>query len=158
MPSHRVSVEAEVNAPAGPTYAVIADYRDGHPRIIPRPPFVSLDVEQGGIGAGTIIRCAMRVLGRTRTFRAAISEPEPGRMLVETELESENGLVTTFVVESLGVDRSRVTIATEMKSRGGLLGRLERFLINRLLRSVYRRELELLGAVVLERAAGQGRS
>jgi hypothetical protein len=156
MPSHRISVAAEVNAPAGPTYAVIADYRDGHPRIIPRPPFVSLDVEQGGIGAGTVIRCGMRVLGRTRTFRAAITEPEPGRRLVETEFDT--GLVTTFDVEPLDAGRTRVTITTDMNTRGGLLGRLERSLITGLLRPVYRRELGLLGAVAAERAAGQGRS
>jgi hypothetical protein len=149
MPSHRISVEAEVDAPAGPTYAVIADYRDGHPRIIPRPPFVSLEVEQGGIGAGTVIRCGIRVLGRTRTFRAAIAEPEPGRVLVEAEFDT--GLVTTFVVNPLEGDRSRVTITTDMTTRGGLPGRLERFLITRLLRPVYRREIELLSAVASER-------
>src|SRR5262245_26548001 len=156
MPTHRVSVEAELSAPAGPTYAVIADYRDGHPRIIPRPPFVSLDVEQGGIGAGTIIRCGMRAFGRTRTFRAAISEPEPGRVLVETEFDT--GVITTFRVEPIEADRSRVTITTDINVRGGLLGRMERFLISGLLGPVYRREIELLGAVASTWAAGQGGS
>ena len=53
----------------------------GHPQILPKPPFVSLEVEKGGIGAGTVIRIAMRVLGRLQTFGAVITEPEPGRVL-----------------------------------------------------------------------------
>src|SRR5262249_14871310 len=96
MPRHQVSAEAVVDAPAGRAYAVIADYRDGHPHILPRPPFVSLDVEQGGTGAGTVIRFQMRVFGRVRTFRAAITEPEPGRVLAETDLDT--GTLTTFTV------------------------------------------------------------
>src|SRR5262249_18853568 len=125
MPRHRVSAEAVVDTPPGLAYAVIADYRDGHLRIIPRPPFVSLEVEQGGTGAGTVIRFQMRVFGRVRTFRAAITELEPGRLLVETDLDS--GTVTTFAVVPVEDGRkSRVTITTDIETRGGLLGRLER--------------------------------
>jgi hypothetical protein len=86
----------------------------------------------------------MRVLGRTRTFRATITEPEPGRMLVETI--PETGMVTTFLVEPAG-DGARVAISTDFETRGGLSGRLERFFITRLLRPVYEREIEQLGTV-----------
>jgi len=61
MPSHRVSASAEVKAPAEKVYAILADYRHGHPQIVRRPPFGSLEVEQGGFGAGTVIRYQMRV-------------------------------------------------------------------------------------------------
>lgn len=149
MSRFRISAEGLVSAPAAVAYAVIADYREGHPRILPRPPFISLDVEHGGIGAGTIIRCQLKVLGRLRTFRAAISEPEPGRVLVETHLDSET--VSTFTVESVG-DGARVVIATEVPSRGGPLGWLERFLVKRALEPVYAREIELLGEVAGEEA------
>ena len=155
MPRHRVSAEAVVETPPGLAYAVIADYRDGHPRIIPRPPFVSLEVEQGGTGAGTVIRFQMRVFGRVRTFRAAITEPEPGRVLVETDLDT--GTVTTFAVVPVEDGRkSRVTITTDIETRGGLLGRVERLLVTRLLQPVYRRELEQLGAVAAGRAKNEG--
>ena len=155
MPRHQVSAEAVVDAPAGRAYAVIADYRDGHPHILPRPPFVSLDVEQGGTGAGTVIRFQMRVLGRVRTFRAAITEPEPGRVLVETDLDT--GTVTTFAVVPVEDGRkSRVNISTDIVTRGGLLGRVERLLVTRLLQPVYRRELEQLGAVAAGRAKNEG--
>ena len=125
MPRHQVSANAVVNAPAEVAYALIADYRDGHPRIVPRPPFVSLDVEQGGTGEGTVIRFQMRIFGRTRTFRAAVTEPQPGRMLAETDLDT--GAVTTFTVVPVEDGRtSRVTVTTDLETRGGLLGGLER--------------------------------
>jgi hypothetical protein len=155
MPRHQVSAEAVVDAPAGRAYAVIADYRDGHPHILPRPPFVSLDVEQGGTGAGTVIRFQMRILGRVRTFRAAITEPEPGRVLAETDLDT--GTLTTFTVVPVEDGRkSRVIITTDIGIRGGLLGRLERLLVTRLLRPVYQREIEQLGAVASQRAEHGG--
>ena len=34
-----VAAEAEVPAPAALVYGILADYRDGHPSILPRPPF-----------------------------------------------------------------------------------------------------------------------
>ncbi len=153
MPRHQVTAEDVVNAPAELAYALIADYRDGHPRIIPRPPFVSLDVEQGGKGEGTVIRFQMRIFGRTRTFRAAITEPEPGRVLAETDLNT--GAVTTFTVVPIEDDRkSRVTITIDLETRGGVLGGLERYLVTRLLRPVYQRAIERIGVVASERGTG----
>lgn len=142
------SVSAHVSAPAEAVYAVLADYREGHPRILPRPPFVSLDVEQGGVGTGTTIRVQMRVLGRTRTFRAVVTEPEPGRVLVET---NDTGYVTTFTVApATDGTATVVTIATEMPDRPGPLGALERWLVRRMLRPVYAEELRLLARVAAE--------
>jgi hypothetical protein len=54
-------------------------------------------VEDGGIGAGTRIRCGIRVLGRTRFFTPDIPELVPGRVLVETIRDV--GTVATFTVE-----------------------------------------------------------
>jgi hypothetical protein len=150
MPRHQVTASAVIPAPAAQVYGIIADYSNGHPRIIPRPPFVSLEVEQGGIGAGTVIRFQMRVLGRTRTFRAAITESEPGRVLVETDLDM--GPVTRFTVDPCEEGRhARVTIQTDLETRGGPLGVVERFLITRMLQPVYVRELAQLAAVAASR-------
>ncbi len=74
-----------MDAPADRVYAIIADYRNGHPHILPKQ-FRNLTVEQGGVGAGTIIRFEVRVFGQTQHFRAVVSEPEPGRVLVEENL------------------------------------------------------------------------
>ena len=62
-------------------------------------------MEQGGYGAGTVIRCSIRVMGRTQTFRASITEPEPGRVLVETDLTMPS--VTTFTVDPAKRDGTR---------------------------------------------------
>lgn len=144
MATIRISVSARIDAPPKTLYDIIADYREGHPRILPRPPFVSLEVEEGGVGAGSVIRVQMRVMGRLDTFRATITEPDPGRVLVET---NDNGYETTFtVIPEGGGERARVTLLTTKERRRGLLGALEARLAPRLLRPVYARELELLAA------------
>jgi hypothetical protein len=142
VPEIRVSQSAIVAAPAPVVYGIIADYHEGHRAILPRRYFEALDVESGGIGAGTRIRVRMRALGRVRTFRAAVSEPVPGRELVETDVES--GAATRFLVEPADEGRaSRVTFETRWR-RSGLAGWVERWLAPRYLRGVYRAELALL--------------
>ena len=144
--SYRFSESAVIRAPAERIFAILADYREGHPSILPRPPFESLEVEQGGVGAGTVVRCRIRLLGATREFRAAITEPEPGRVLAETDLAT--GAVTTFtVVPTDGGNHSEVTIGTELPLRKGLAGIVERLLVPRQLRPVYLRQLRLLAQV-----------
>jgi hypothetical protein len=97
----------------------------------------------------------MRVLGRAQTFRAAITEPEPGRVLVETDLTM--GAVTTFTVDPIEEGRhARVTITTELKTRGGPLGMLQRALTTRFLRPNYLRELENLAALAEGRSPESG--
>jgi hypothetical protein len=145
---HLVSASACIPADPERVYAVIADYREGHPRILP-PQFSGSTIEKGGVGAGTAIRFQMRVLGRTQSFRAAITEPEPGRVLVETYLDS-NGVVTSFQVDPGPVKgQSQVTITTELALRSGVLGAIERFMATRYLRPIYRKELALLAAVAI---------
>lgn len=153
MPHHRIAAEAVLDVPAALAYSILADYRHGHPHILPRPPFVSLDVEQGGVGAGTVIRFQMRMLGTTRTMRATVTEPEPGRVLVETDVEG--AVVTTFTVDPVeGGQKARVSISTDMKVAGGPAGWLQRLLLTRLLRPVYVREIGQLGRVAAERMTG----
>jgi hypothetical protein len=143
MGIHQITADDTISASAERVYGIIADYRNGHPHIVPQPPFGAIEVEQGGVGAGTVIRFPMRVLGRTHTMRAVISEPEPGRVLVESYLES--GDVTTFTVEPLDDGRRcRVTITTDLTVRGGPLGFLQRVFVTRYLRGVYARELRQL--------------
>ena len=144
--THTVSADAVIPASADRTYRIIADYRSGHPRILP-PEFSALTVERGGVGDGTLIRFRMRLLGSTRTYRAAVTEPERGRVLVETDLET-NGAVTTFTVDPVdGAAQSRVNISTSLPVRSGLAGKIERLVMTRLLRPIYQRELEILASV-----------
>ena len=151
--SFTVKASARVAAPAEVVYGIIADYRKGHPQILPKQYFEWLEVEQGGRGEGTVIRFQMRVLGQTRVLRAVVTEPEPGRVLVETDTGGV-GPVTTFTVEPEG-SGSEVSISTVLTSAGGLTGVLERFVLRRLLRRIYARELEQLGRVAVERTSVQ---
>ena len=75
MKTHHIEATALIHAPAERVYAILADYHDGHGRIAPKPWFGPIEVEQGGTGAGTIIRFTMTVLGKTQACRSIISEP-----------------------------------------------------------------------------------
>lgn len=131
-----------IHAPAPALYEIIADYRTKHPLILPKPYFLSLEVEEGGFGAGTIVRFEMRVLGRTRAFRSLITEPVPGQALLERDLES--GISTGFDVAPLENGRdSQVTISTELKNQRGL----EALIARVVLQNIYRKELMLLAGL-----------
>jgi hypothetical protein len=145
---HIISVSALIPARRERVYALIANYNDGHLRIVPKQ-FTNIVVEQGGIGAGTVIRVEMNLYGMKQTFRAAISEPEPGRMLVETGLdEDENGAITTFTVNpGTAPADCHVTISTELPVRRGFPGVIEKTLSTLLLKPIYAKELENLARV-----------
>ncbi len=148
--TNQFSASALIQAPAQDVYNVIADYHDGHPKILPKPPFVSLDVEEGGIGAGTVIQVGMRILGQSQSFQAVITEPEPGRVLVET---NDTGYVTTFTVDPRADgQQAYVTIATEMTKSSGVLSTLERWFVTWLLRPVYVKELGQLEEIAGQKA------
>jgi hypothetical protein len=150
---HIVSASATIPARRERVYSLIANYNDGHPRILPRQ-FSGLVVEQGGVGTGTIIRFQMSVFGKKQTFRAAITEPEPGRVLVEASLDA-NGAVTTFTVNPGGAPAdSHVTISTALPVRSGFLGKIERTLTTLMLRPMYVKELENLARVATGPFAG----
>ena len=116
-----VSASKIIDTPANVLYRIIADYQNGHASIPPKSCFSALEVEKGGYGEGTILRYRMRVLGQNQTFRALITEPDPGCTLLETDLESNTS--TSFTVWSLGNNNhARVTIVTMLKSRERFLG------------------------------------
>jgi hypothetical protein len=144
-PSYRITAHATIDAPAARVYGIIADYRTGHPRIVPRE-FSDLTVEEGGVGAGTVIRFCFTTMGQTHAFRAVVTEPEPGRVLVEENVPpSPSPSGTVFTVEPVNDGRTHVTIDTTLTTRRrGIAGRIEGFLSQRILRSVYERELRLL--------------
>jgi len=143
---HIISASAIIPARRERVYSLLANYHDGHARILPKQ-FSNLVVEQGGMGAGTVIRLQVSLLGRKQNFRAAITEPEPGRVLVETYLDG-SGIVTTFTISPGHAPAdSNVTISTVLPVRAGLLGIMERKLSTLLLRPMYLRELQNLARV-----------
>jgi hypothetical protein len=146
-----VKASAVLNARSEDVYATIADYRDGHPSIIPES-FYDLQVEQGGHGAGTIIRFKTKVLGVEQAFHQRVSEPEPGRVLVEQDIDSVQNIITAFSVMPVeNNQKSRVEISTTMNASAGLAGIMERILVPIINRRLYAKELQLLETVAQEK-------
>lgn len=149
MREYKFSVSSLIPAPPAIVYGIIADYKNGHPSILPNPPFVSLKVEQGGIGAGSVLEVQMKVAGKLQTFKTIVTEPEPGRVLVET---NDTGYITAFVVDPRDDGKkSYVTFTTEISNNSKLSKKIEFFFSKLILPAVYKKELQLLA----EAAAGQ---
>ena len=144
------SVTEVVRAAPAVVWAIFTDYHDAHPAVLP-PAFGALVVERGGRGAGTVFTVELREGPRTRKMRMQVTEPQPGRVLLESDMDSD--LVTTFTVEpSDGGRDSRVTITTRW-TRGGVRGVLERMVAPALMRPVFRAELRNVEKLARERAA-----
>ena len=148
MSTFHVEESLVIEARAEALYAVVADYRVGHPAILPRPFFQELTVEQGGVGAGTIVRGSVKVMGKLYPLHHRISEPEPGRVLQESDLDKP-GEFTRFIFQPLnGGTHTRVTIATEFLASPGLMGFMERLTKPGLARKMYQQELRNLADYV----------
>lgn len=138
----RLSAERVVDAPAEVVYHLISDYREHHrdsPEGFLPAAFSDMVVERGGVGEGTVVRFASTLGGRRQTLTASITEPEPGRVLVE----SSPGVETTFTVEPEGAQRARVRFDTVLEA-GGLAGLMLRLLAPGMLRPVYADEMARL--------------
>ncbi|HEV2655713.1 MAG TPA: SRPBCC family protein [Ktedonobacteraceae bacterium] len=150
----RVKADSVLDAPSADVYATIADYRQGHPQIVPKENFYDMLVEQGGYGAGTTIRFKMKVLGVERTLHHRVSEPEPGRVLVEQDIDAPQNIVTTFTVTPLdNGERSHVEISTTLNTSPGLAGIVERIVVPLINSRIYRKEMKKLEAVARERTS-----
>lgn len=150
MGTLHTAASARIAAPSKTIYAVLTDYHQGHPQILPPQFFPALTVEQGGQGAGTIIRVRTRALGREREYRMHVEEPEPGRVLVERDPDA--GVITTFTVTPLADGSgSQVQIATKMATQRGLAGLVERLITPPIMRHIYRAQLRQLAAYLATR-------
>lgn len=137
-----VEVSKQMNFPQDRIFTVLADYRNHHPNIVPRQYFKDLQVLVGGQGAGTQVQVQMRVMGVERDFLMTVAEPEPGRILTETDEQS--GTHTSFIIEPLNGDGSRVTISSRFKTGVGLSGWMEKMVTETITRRIYKQELQLL--------------
>lgn len=143
MSSMHIEVSEVIDARPEAIYAVLSDYRNGHPAILSRPYFTELKVLEGGQGAGTIAHTEMVVMGAKFVYRLVVSEPEPGRVLAEDD--EAVGIHTTFTVDALdGGSRSRVTIATDSRNSPGIRGFMEKLMNPSITRRIYKQELQQL--------------
>ena len=134
------SAERHIDAPADRVYRSIADFREHHPKFLP-PQFGDLEIESGGVGAGTVHRFSLTLAGRRTVYRVRVGELEPGRVLIESD--PSRLMLTTFTVDRELDGTSRVTIHTRWHTAGPR-GLVERIVAPRMLRKVYDAELKLL--------------
>jgi Polyketide cyclase / dehydrase and lipid transport len=146
MGKHEIRASETIGGPAALVYQVIADYKNHHGRILPQAYFDGLEVIEGGVGAGTRIHVQADVLGEEQTLEISVTEPEPGHVLLETDLA--NGIKKTYTVEAVAEASSKVTITTTWQSSGGLRGLLERYFYTRYNRGQLGAEMEELSAYV----------
>jgi hypothetical protein len=99
MNDPHVATQRRIGPPAEHVYRLIADFRAHHPHFLP-PVFSDFEVEQGGIEAGTVHSFKLTAGGWTRSYRMRVEEPEPGRVL--TESDQLSSAVTTFTVTPEG--------------------------------------------------------
>jgi uncharacterized protein YndB with AHSA1/START domain len=141
MAKVNASAERTIDAPAERVYGYLADMHQ-HPHFLP-PAFSDFQVEQGGVGEGTVTSFAVTAGGRTRNYRMRVTEPAPGRTLMESDANSS--LVTTFNVEPQD-GKSLVRIHTSWDGAGGIGGFFERTFAPKAMRRIYLDELDRLNA------------
>ena len=135
-----MSAERTVGAPAPEVYVYIADHRDHHAEL-PAAPVLRLPGGVGGVGTGTISRFKLTAVGAPASWRnSEVTEPEPGRVLTESDTMSSS--VTTWTVTPEG-DDCQVRIFTTWQGAGGVGGFFERLFAPRVLRRIYADELNL---------------
>lgn len=127
-------------------YGYVADMSEHHPHFLP-PAFSDFRVESGGVGEGTITQFTVTAGGRTRQYRMKVAEPDPGRVI--TESDTNSSLVTTTTVTPQG-SMAVVQISTAWKGAGGIGGFLERLFAPRVMRGIYADELKRLDAYARE--------
>jgi len=141
MAKVNASAERTIDAPAERVYGYLRDMHE-HAHFLP-PAFSDFQVEAGGVGEGSVASFKATAGGRTRSYRMRVTEPVPGRTLVESDANSS--LVTTFNVEPQG-DKSLVRIHTSWDGAGGIGGFFERTFAPKAMRRIYLDELDRLNA------------
>jgi hypothetical protein len=136
-----VAQEGAVGAPADLTYRLIAD--DAHHAKFLPDAFSDFETVEGGVGAGTVHRFKLAAGGKVRDYLMRVDEPQPGRVLTETDENSS--LQTTFTVTPAG-DTCTVKIETTWQGAGGVGGFFERTFAPKVMRKMYADELRRLDA------------
>jgi hypothetical protein len=136
----RAQAEQLIQARPDAVYAVLADYQTHHPRIMPSSLFSDLEVESGGVGAGTVFHITLRMLGKRQRLHMKVAEPEPGRVLTETNIDT--GAVTEFTVAaSDGASSTLTRISSEWQTGGGVRGVIDRLITPLVTRRILTKQL-----------------
>ncbi|MFI5799003.1 SRPBCC family protein [Streptomyces sp. NPDC051677] len=143
------SAERTIDAPADEVYRYLTDMQL-HSRFLPTP-FYDFHVEEGGVGAGSVVRFKIDFAGGVRELRMQVTEPEPGRTLVQTDTNG-SGFVKTFTVTPQA-EQALVNITSSFDGESGVAGFVEGIIAPRRLHRVYDKELARLDAHAREQRA-----
>jgi ribosome-associated toxin RatA of RatAB toxin-antitoxin module len=135
---YEVSAERRFQASPERVYNLIIDMEE-HRRILPKQ-FESLDVLEGGRGAGTVFRLTMKVMGSRTSLVMTLSEPEPGRIVQEQDPSA--GVTTIWKLIPMPGDGCMLRLTSRFPSKPGFSGWVERLATTSMIRSIYKRELE----------------
>lgn len=149
MATLEASADRILHAPADLVYAYVAGLEEHRRHYLPEA-YGDFEVVSGGTGEGSVVRFRITAGGRSRAYEMTVAEPEPGRVL--TESDAHSSLVTTFTVLPQDAE-SRVRISTTWKGAGGVGGVFERLFAPRVLRRLHADELERLERYAAARAA-----
>ena len=139
----RAHAEDLIDARPTAVYAVLADYTTHHPRIMPPSLFSNLEVEAGGVGAGTVFHITLRTAGKEQRLHMKVEEPKPGQVLTETNLDT--GVVTEFsVAPGNGGMGTLAKISSEWETADGLRGLVDRFMAPVLMGRIFTKQLRQL--------------
>jgi hypothetical protein len=141
-----VVVEQTYDAAPGKVFTALADYVNVRPNIL-APEFTDYQVLERGVGAGTRIGYNLHATKkRVRAVEAAVTEPTPGRQLLETD--SRSSLLVLWDVVAADGGGSRVTVRVNWQGAGGVGGFFERRFAPAGIRRIYTTELGRLGTVL----------
>ena len=142
-----IKAETNTTIAASPdtVYEFLADYSERRPRIL-TPNFSDYSVEEGGQGAGTVVRYRMGA-GRERPYRMRVEEAERGSLIKERDTDSS--FTTTWELSPAdGGESTRVRVTVEWDGASGVAGIFERLFAPGGVRGVYSGVLENLKASV----------
>jgi Polyketide cyclase / dehydrase and lipid transport len=141
----RIERHRTIGAPSADVYEVLADYSVHHPNVMPPAHFSDLEVESGGVGEGTVFHITVKAGGKRQRLHMRVSEPEPGKVLCETNLDT--GVVTQFTVSGNGSAASVLRMSSEWRPRR-LLGWFDRLFTAPLTRRLFTEQLDQVDAYV----------
>jgi hypothetical protein len=146
------SARRQIEATPQAVYEALADYTTHHPRIMPPSYFSNLEVESGGIGAGTLFHITLRVPGRDQRLHMRVDEPTPGRILTETNVDT--GVVTRFSVDPAdGGGHTIAAMTSDWPTASGFRGLSDRWILPRMTKHIFEKQLDQLAEYMGSREA-----
>jgi hypothetical protein len=144
-----VVLEQDYDASSDTVFGLLADYTTVRPTIL-APEFTDYRVLERGIGAGTRIGYHLHATKkRVRQVEATVTEPVPGRELLETD--DNSSLTVLWAVAPITEGRSALTVRVSWQGASGIGGFFERRFAPAGIRRIYRTELDRLQTVLTGR-------